>query len=188
MTPEAGASVAPRSRMLWLSVGVTIALELLLGRLNAPLRTTPAPLGIVSFELAHAEGVAAAIMASWNAAARETARLNLVVDYAFLIAYPISLRLGCRIVATRARDRWPRLASVAAALGWGAVVAGVLDAVENAALLRQLAAGPGSAMAAVAFWCASVKFALVAIAIPFALPALVPWPAAPALIDAAKRR
>ena len=70
---------------------------------------------------------------------------------------------------------WPRLASIGVALGWGAVLAGGLDAIENAALLRQLACSASPTMAATAFWCASVKFALVAIAFPVALPALAPW-------------
>ena len=169
------AIVEPRARLLWASLAATIALEVVLGRLNAPLQTTVAPLGIVSFELAHAGGVAAAMIASWSESARATARTSLVVDYLFLVAYPASLWLGCRAVAARVQGRWPKVAGLAVALGWGAVVAGGLDAVENAALLTQLASGASAAMAGIAFWCASVKFALVLAALPMALPAMVRW-------------
>lgn len=167
--------VEPRAALLWASLVVTIALEVVLGRLNQPLQSAVAPLGIVSFELARTGGVATAILASWSEAARVTARTSLLVDYLFLVAYPASLWLGCRAVAARVQDRWPRVAIMAVALGWGAVVAGALDAVENAALLMQLSEGASATMAGVAFWSASAKFALVLVALPLALPALVPW-------------
>lgn len=154
---------------------MTLALEVALGVLNGPLRTPAAPLGIISFELARTATAATGMLASWPDAARATARLSLLVDYLFLVAYPASLWLGCRTVAARVQRRWPRVASVAVAAGWAAALAGVLDAIENAALLVQLAQGAGDAAAAVAFWSASIKFALVLLALPLALPALAPW-------------
>lgn len=161
--------------MLWASLAVTIALEVVLGRLNEPLRNSIAPLGMVSLELARTGGTSAAILASWNEVAQATARTSLLVDYLFLAAYPASLWLGCRTVVARVQAHWPRVATVAARLGWGAVAAGGLDAIENGALLVQLSGGASAGAAGVAFWCASVKFALVVLALPVALTALVPW-------------
>ncbi len=161
-----------RRGWLFVALGATIALELVLGRLNKPLVSAVAPAGIVSFELAHTAERSAAIMDSWNDDARATARVSLIVDYLFMIAYPATLALGCVIVAARVRAKRPRLASVVRALAAGALVAGALDAIENAALLVQLASGAGERAALVAWGCASVKFALVAVAIPAAVPAL----------------
>ena len=170
-----GEVMAPRARTVWIALAATVALALVLVRLGAPLRTGAAPLGILSFEFAHTARTAAAILASWGEAARGAARLNLAVDYLFLIAYATSLRLGCRAVASRVAARWPWLAMLALAAGWGGVLAGALDATENAALLVQLRSGAAPVAAAIAYWCASIKFALVAVALPVALPALVPW-------------
>lgn len=161
-----------RRGWLYLALAATIALEIVLGRLNKPLVTAAAPAGIVSFELAHTAERSAAIMASWNDDARRAARVSLLVDYLFMIAYPATLALGCVMVAARVQPKRPRLSSVVRALAAGALVAGALDAIENAALLVQLASVAGETAALVAWGCASVKFALVAVAIPAAVPAL----------------
>lgn len=163
--------MTPPRRWLWLSLAATIVLEVILARLNRPLLTVAAPTGIISFELAQTLERSAAILASWDEAARASARTSLLVDYLFMIAYPATLVLGCLTTAAR----WPRWGRVARALATGALVAGALDAVENAALLVQLAEGASAAAALVAWGCAAVKFALVVLAIPVALPALWPW-------------
>ncbi len=164
-----------RQRWLYSALAATIVLEVVLGRLNKPLVTAAAPSGIISFELARTVERSAAIMASWNAEARATARESLLVDYLFMIAYPATLALSCVTVAGRMQAAWPRLARVARVLAAGAMVAGALDAIENAALLVQLASGATPTAALVAWGCATVKFALVILAVPVALPSL--WPA-----------
>ncbi len=161
-------TLAPPRRWLWIAVAGTLVLEVTLGRLNRPLVTTAAPLGIVSYELAHSVERSAAMLASWDQAARASARTSLIVDYLFMIAYPAALALGCLTTAAR----WPRWGRAARALAAGALVAGACDAVENAALLIQLADGASATPAMVAWGCATVKFALVLLAIPVALPAL----------------
>jgi hypothetical protein len=155
-----------------------VVLELVLGRLNRPLVTAAAPLGIVTFELAHSVERSAAILASWNAEARASARMSLIVDYLFMIAYPATLAIGCVTVAARISARWPGAARVARTVAAGALVAGALDAVENAALLVQLSGGAAELPALIAWGCATVKFALVVMAIPVAVPALWLKPAA----------
>ena len=159
---------APARRWLWLALGATVALEVVLWRLNRPLVSAAAPAGIVSFELARTVERSATILASWGAEAHEDARVSLLVDYLFIVAYPAALAFGCLTTAAR----WPRFGGVSRALAAGALVAGGLDAIENAALLVQLAHGATPTAALVAWGCASVKFALVLLALPVALPAI----------------
>ena len=163
-----------RRRTFFLGAAAAIGLTIALGRIGAPLKTPAAPDGIISFELAGSRARAGAILASWDVATRDAAQLSLVVDYVYLIAYPLAISLGCALVAGRLRPRRPDLATVALALSWAVLVAGVLDAIENAALLRQLAAGPGAITSRLAQVAALAKFALVAASLPCALLAFLP--------------
>ena len=170
-----GSGIAmPRRWTLWFAVGTMIVLYVVLYWLNRPLVNAVAPRGIISFELAHTRDTSSAMLASWDEAARSSARANLIIDYCFMLAYGSALALGCLSTRARTASRWPLVAQMARILAAGTVGAAVLDAVENAALLLQLTDGASVALALLAWGCASAKFTLVLLAIPFALPAL--WP------------
>jgi hypothetical protein len=143
---------------------VMAALSLLDGRL----RTEAAPLGIVSFELAGDVQAAAAMVTAWDVEARVAAGFSLGLDYLFLLLYPASIALACVLVARRLRGLWPALAAAGAWLAWAQLAAGLLDAVENYALLRLLLAPPEAPWPAVAWACAVPKFALVALGLLYA--------------------
>jgi hypothetical protein len=157
-----------------------VILTILLGRIGAPLKTPAAPDGILSYELAGTYERSAAILASWDEPVRESARLSLAVDYFYIVAYALAISLGCAIVAGRLRGRRRDLSTVAVVLSWAILVAGLLDAVENAALLRELASGPGATMARIAMVASITKFTFVAASLPCALLALIPVRVAPA--------
>ena len=91
-----------------------------------------------------------------------------------MLAYGSALALGCLTTRARTASRWPLVAQMARILAAGSVGAAVLDAVENAALLVQLTDGASVALALLAWGCASAKFTLVLLAIPFALAARAP--------------
>lgn len=145
---------------------------------NRPLHTGAAPRNIVSFELARTPGNAQRTLDSWDADARRHARLGLMVDYLFLCAYAPTVALGCLLAGDKLRQRrWP-LARASALLAWGGLLAGLLDAVENAALLVQMARNRGSnPWAALAWACASLKFLLVGAAIIYGAWAVLAWAA-----------
>ncbi|MFQ5458902.1 MAG: hypothetical protein ACE5FC_10705 [Myxococcota bacterium] len=130
---------------------------------DGPLRTGDAPFGIVSFELARTAAKAGAILASWDAAARVSAGLSLGLDYLFLFAYALALALGCVLVGGLARNRGTWLAALAAPLAWSLLLAAVLDAVENYALIRLLLGEGGGEWPALAWGCAVPKFVAVAL-------------------------
>ena len=167
-------SAGTRSRTFVRVALVAVVLTVVLGQIGAPLRSPAAPDGIISYELAGSYERSAAILRSWDASVRESATISLIVDYLYLVAYPVAISLGCAIVAGRLRPRRPELAAIALVLSWGALVAGALDAVENAALLRQLVAGPGALTARIAMVASIAKFSLVAVTLPCALLALLP--------------
>ncbi len=145
-----------------LAAGLMAALQ----RLGAPLVTAAAPGGIVSFELVGTTAGAQAILDSWDAAARVAAGLSLGLDYLFMPAYAGAIGLG---VAQVARGLGPRATRLGTGLAWGQLLAALLDAVENVALIRLLLGASGGAWPAVARWCAIPKFALVALGLLYLL-------------------
>jgi hypothetical protein len=125
------------------------------------LRELRAP-GIIAFELAGAPERSAAILDAWGPTGRAASRRLIVVDYVFIFGYSTTLAIALSSSAALAgRRTGPLLADVTRLAGWGAIVAGLLDVVENVALLRVLGRGPARRLTRTAQVCATVKFALV---------------------------
>lgn len=142
---------------LVLSLVLLIALRIL----DAPLRTTFAPRGIVSFELAKDADASRQILDSWNAEAKMHAALSLGLDYLFLIVYAVFISLACVQVGQSLRHRSPLLARLGEILAWSQFLAAILDAIENAALISLLFHSKGLWWPAVARGCALIKFTIV---------------------------
>lgn len=151
-----------RSRAFFAVTALTLMLVPVMASFDKPLRTEAAPQGIVSFELAKTEARSAAILSSWNEAARVSAGLGLGVDYLFLFAYSSSIALGCVLLGGLERNRGTILAAIAAPLAWMQLLAGLLDAVENYALIQLLLGEGGGNWPALAWACAVPKFIAVA--------------------------
>lgn len=151
--------------------GVTAILALLtmasLQVLDVPLRTAPAPSGIISYQFARDLEGARRILTSWGPQARVYAGLNLGLDYLYMVAYACALGLGCVLVARRL-GRWSgSLTALGVALSWGQWLAALLDAVENYALIRLLLGSERALWPALAYGCALPKFLLVGAGILF---------------------
>jgi hypothetical protein len=144
---------------LCLAIFVMVNLQIL-GR---PLITEMAPAGIVSFELAGDLSLAQRMVESWGDAGRVYAALNLGIDYLFLVAYPAAIGLGCVIVARSLWQQSKFLSIVGGSLAWAQVGAGLLDALENYALIRTLLGAQRDVWPVMARWCAVPKFLIVAL-------------------------
>lgn len=120
---------------------------------NERLTGSAAPHGIVSFEVAGTAERAAAMLEQWAAAGEtSTAWWLMAIDLGYPILYAVALLAGLAWALRGRPSRW-RIAPVAAA---------VLDYVENAGLIAQLAQDHGSGgLAAVAAVAAYGKFALI---------------------------
>lgn len=147
-----------RGRMA--AFGIGLAATAALGVVQAA-----GPGGIVPFELSFTTGRAFEQVAAWRAAgALDAARDTLRLDYAYLAVYWVPLAVAAVAVGDwlRRRGRVARLARLAEAAAWAPVVAALVDAVENLALLRILDLG-GDATSQAAFT-AAVPAALPAVA------------------------
>lgn len=176
---------ANRKLVFFTFLAGTLVLFAVFRVLDAPLRTSAAPNGIVSFELAGTPFQAQAIIDSWNepsylassvagepipglvSRAFSFAAFGLGIDYLFMPLYATALALGILLAAGK-HGGW--FAAFGAWLGWGAYAAALFDALENYALARMLllnqVRSPFPEMAA---FSASVKFVLLSLGLSFAL-------------------
>lgn len=143
--------------LLILLLITTILLAWKIALQGKPLATDAAPSGILSYEFAWSAQSARNILASWEQL-RDVARTQLILDFAFLILYPLLFSLACGMLANSPNNA---RAVVGAYLSWAILLAGPLDIFENLALLRMLDAGANQFLAQVAGWCAGLKFTLV---------------------------
>ena len=155
-------SPSAQTRAFIVLLAVTLVVMISLQALGAPLQTRAAPLGIVSFELAGSLPVAQNMLESWGPSGRVYAGVNLGIDYLFLVAYAGSIGLGCVLLAQGLSRRIRSLSRAGVILAWGLIPAGLLDAVENYALIHVLLGSQRELWPVVARWCAIPKFLIVA--------------------------
>jgi hypothetical protein len=152
-------------RWLWSAVVGLIGLGLVLVFVGEPM-TAEGGRNIVAFELAESGEAADEIMAEWGSEGRSAARWSLVLDFGWLVFYTAVLMIGSVLIAEMARDRgWPRVHRAGWLVAGLALVAGLLDAIENSFLLLELADGGTDGAALVARVAATFKFLFVAVAI-----------------------
>ncbi len=157
-----------RARFFWPLLGLTIVLLVVFAVTGAPLTTEAAPYGVVSFELAGSLQTAAEILASWDANAQLRAAFGLGLDYLFMVVYASTIALGTGMAARTLRRRgWP-LARWSEVVAWGVILAALLDAVENIALLTLLWGTLANPWPALARGCATLKFVLLFVGIVYA--------------------
>ncbi len=158
-----------RKFLFWFLLASTLLLMFILNVIGAPLITSAAPSGIVSYELAGSPANSENILSSWNQDARMHAALSLGLDYLFIVVYAAAISLGCVWAAEVVRSHgWP-LASLGAYLAWGLWLAAVLDAVENIGLIAILFGQVVSPWPEIARWCATFKFALIFLGLVYTL-------------------
>jgi len=158
-----------RARKIAFVIALIAALGMVVAmlRVGADLAVEAAPGGIVTYEFAGDLATVDRILEGWGEPGRVLAGIDLGLDYLFLAAYATALALGCALAVPFLAIRSRLLGWLAAVLGWGQLLAGALDAVENAALIALLRGARDEALPVVAWWCAAVKFSLVAAGLGF---------------------
>jgi hypothetical protein len=152
--------ISPEKRKpLFLALlALTLAIVAVFRVLNAPLITSAAPGGIVTFEFAGDINKSTEILDSWNESANLYAAFGLGLDYLFMPVYALTLAMGALLAAGKHKE-WNR--SLGAAAGWMAIGAAVFDAIENFALWQILLGAMTQPWPGLAFVCATIKFTLI---------------------------
>ena len=133
---------------------------------------TPAtPYGILSLQVAHQPLHVQWILEQWSARVGMNAwvAFGLGFDYLFMPLYGITLALACVRLGERLGDRSSAARTLGVLLGYGALLAALLDAVENAAHFAMLVREPIERWLMVGFVCATGKQALLGACLSFCL-------------------
>jgi len=128
--------------------------------IDAGLRNSITPNGMVSFEFCAFTDTCHAALTAWGATGQRLAMLSLGLDYHFMLLYPAFI---CVCLLLLARQFKARLKQVSVCLAWFALAAGAADAIENYALI-QLVLHPQTAF--YGWWAAcfaSIKFSILAL-------------------------
>lgn len=163
---ESEGAVFPWRRFLWPAIAAALGLTAVFSFIGRPLQTAVAPAGILSFEFAATPQRAAAIVAGWDRQTQVLAGLNLGLDFLYPPLYAAAVSLSCLAAASHYPPSLRRLAPRLAAAVW---LAALLDYVENIALIQILFGATDPIWAPLAAACAAVKFAILAVAILYAL-------------------
>ncbi len=158
----------PTARALWLLGLATLGLFVVLVIVDADIKDTGGP-GIASFELEFTSDNARETLAQWGEEGRDSAKLSLWLDYAFLVAYGAFFSLAvvalCEALGWR---RWLFLATFP-------LIAAVCDAIENANLLMTIGQDGEQPWPLLAGVFASLKFLFSVPAQVFVLVGFVVW-------------
>lgn len=84
---------------------------------------------------------------------------HLGLDYLFILSYSVFLFLACHMAAIQIKS-FPFIIHLGLVIGWVQPLAGILDVVENYALLEVLSYSTNETWAQLASWCAIPKFAI----------------------------
>lgn len=146
----------------------TVVLFLRLETLGRRLKTSVAPLGIVSLDMSLSSRESEAIIDSWDEDAIEDARRHLCLDFFFIPVYSTALAiLGIMSARWFGEKGLHWLSSLSMWLAWGQWVAALFDFAGTATLLRILQMYPEvpERLPQMSGWCARIKFFLILAAV-----------------------
>ncbi|NOZ87517.1 MAG: hypothetical protein GXP49_14875, partial [Deltaproteobacteria bacterium] len=133
------------------------------------------PMGIVSFELAGDMHTVELMLEAWADQGKIYVALSLGLDFLFIAAYVLAIGLACALLADLLKSGMKTLSRLGWLLSWLMPVAGLLDVVENCTLIQVLTGDGSDLLAAIAKWCALVKFSLVAAGLAYSMVGLAAW-------------
>jgi len=150
-----------RQKLFWLFTLLSFVCYVVFMFLDQPARTSAAPSGIVSFELAGTVENVRAMLASWGGEAMLNVSFGLGFDFLFMPFYSIALSLGILLASNRRPGKtWARFGNL---IGWGVFAAVIFDATENISLFALLSGQTATFLPPLAAGCASIKFGLLII-------------------------
>ena len=117
----------------------SLVMLMVMAKTSATLKTTATPLGILNLEFAYNSAKASHVLNAWQPNDRidniEVAEYNTWLDFIFLFFYSLFLFTGCKLLSVNYSGAIQKVGQM---LAKGAILAGLLDIVENAGMLFTL--------------------------------------------------
>jgi hypothetical protein len=152
----------------------TIAMMAVMAKTGAPLKTPATPLGILDLEFAYNTAKISTVMNAWSPANGidniNAAKTNTWFDFLFLFFYSIFLYLACKRMALNIKGP---VAKAGNAIAAGALLAGMLDILENTGMLITLNGHVSAGIAFFTCFFSVIKWALALIALLYVLTGLL---------------
>lgn len=162
-----------RRQGLWVSGIVAAVLFAAMALLDLRMQSTGGP-GIVGYELAWSTDRVTQILAEWGHTGQQAARLSLLLDFPYLVAYGIFLTLAVLALRDTARERgWDAYARYGKAIAWLPAVAAACDAAEDIGLLVMLEGHGAMRIPPLPALFALAKFAALAVVLVYVVVGLV---------------
>ena len=161
-------------KIFWTLFALTLIVLVGMQITGAPLKTTAAPGGIVSFELIGSFSGSQNIIQTWQGSTMLYAGLNMGLDFLFLTLYALTIALGCHLLAARMSPDRVFMKQTGIWLGYGILLAAFLDIIENISLIKLLTGSQSRLLPQLARWCATPKFILVLLALLYLIIGVLP--------------
>lgn len=117
----------------------SLVMMIVMFKTSATLKTSSTPLGILNLEFAYNSAKADTILNAWQPDGKidniEVAKFNTLLDFIFLFFYSLFLYKACKMLSGSYKGV---LQKTGLLLANGAILAGVLDILENAGMLFTL--------------------------------------------------
>lgn len=154
----------------------TIVMLIVMAKTGASLKTATTPLGILNLEFAYNTAQTNNIINAWYSTGEPNnvlaAIYNTFYDFLFLFFYAGFLFLACKKIAANIKGPVAKAGNLIAR---GALLAGVLDVLENTGMLLTLHGYTSNAVAFLTVSFSVIKWALAIIAVLYVLTGLLQW-------------
>lgn len=124
------------------------------------------PPNIVAFELAGTVETASKIMSDWGTGQVDLVKTAIYLDFGFILVYCSAFMFACRASSNYSGVQF--FIKTGQQLVWIVWIAGLCDAIENTALLKTLSE-VSQTNVSISFYCATIKFGILLIALVFVL-------------------
>ncbi len=154
----------------------TVAMMIVMVKTGATLKTTATPLGILNLEFAYNSAQTTGIINAWKTTGDPNnvlaAIYNTFYDFLFLFFYAGFLFLTCKKIAANIKGPAAKAGNLIAR---GAILAGILDVLENIGMLLSLHNYTSDAIAFLTVFFSVIKWGLAIIAVLYVLTGLLHW-------------
>ena len=117
----------------------SLVMVIIMAKTSTTLKTSATPLGILNLEFAYSSTKAGIVLNAWQPNEKidniEVATFNTWLDFIFLFFYSLFLFTGCKILSANYSGT---IQNAGLMLAKGAILAGLLDIVENVGMLFTL--------------------------------------------------
>lgn len=155
---------------LFLLIG-TFVMIVVMTKTGATLKTPNTPKGILDLEFAYNSTKTTAVLSAWASTTNSNnilaAKNNTYLDFIFLFFYSLFLFYSCKKIAQQNNSR------IGFLIAKGALLAGVLDIVENVGMLATLSNHTSNAVACITTSFSVVKWILALLAVAYLLKGLI---------------